>query len=233
MELPNWVWDEVLLAATPSAVRLACTIYRHGAPVVDANGDRRLYLRDSAPRLARRAGLSRASVFAALAELETAGLLRSHRANRPQAPNSHSVPIDRPTRPTFGRVPEPEIATHDGDRKITSPADSTGTTSTTTTPAPQPVELLDALAAIGVTSPSAWLNRYDHARIRAALDHIDRLPYRGDIRNPAGFAHRLITSPDPIPAPPAPRPPQGPDYWKSYGVRVISSPADLTPRRER
>ena len=96
MEVPTWVWDDVLIAAKPGAIRFTLALYRHGRQVVDGAGNRRCYWKGSKAQLSRLTGISKRSLDQAEQELWEAGFLRVHAPNRPSAPPGYSLPFERP-----------------------------------------------------------------------------------------------------------------------------------------
>lgn len=218
MELPNWVVDEVLIAAKPTAFRLAVMLYRHGSPRVGADGERRVYWRGSLQQLARFAGASKRSVIDAERELTDAGLLAVHQATRPNSGHAISAPIDRRSGADFAPRSEAESLPHGDDQREPFSQDDPGITTTTPEEAEQ---ILHRLTDLRVTNPAGWIARFGAERCDVALEILAANRRRGyEPRNPAGFLHTLLTSSQPLDRPP-----------KYYPAAVVST--SLEARKEK
>ncbi len=196
MEIPDWLVDDVLTPANPTAFRLAVMLLRHGRPVA-GNGGGRVHWRGTKQQFARLVGASKPALAAAEAELVERGVLSVHRPENRR--DSYSVSLALwDQRQHSCHPPESEdapIAAADhpihkglrGDR-ITG----------TTTPAPWTAEeienLLGELAATGARDANAWLRLYGPERCNRALYQLERAETRSQIRNPAGFVYRLLSN---------------------------------------
>ncbi len=201
MELPNWVVDEIIAPAKPVAVRLVLHLYRHGRPVVGADGSRRVYWKGSAASLARVCGVSRFRLIEAEAELVEAGFLTVHEPNRAGASHAISAAYDLSQNVTPSRIQD---GTHDGDDPDPDPdpdpeRDPSSLAGPTTTITQVPREagvsrIVTALANAGVSSPNAWLAQFGADACDAVLGHLERVD-PGAVKNPAGWLYRLLQSP--------------------------------------
>jgi len=203
VELPNWVVDEVLLTAKPTAFRLAIMLYRHGRQVVDGDGNRRVYWRGSLQQLARLTGARKQALIDAQLELAAAGLLALHETLKPNSGHAISAPYDRPGGTNFVPPFSFETPPH-GDVKEEPPSHQDNLSPTTTTPGPEEaVRISDRLAELGVSHPRQWLIQFGADRCDTALAILADNRRRGyQPRNPAGFLHSLLTSSQPLERPP-------------------------------
>jgi hypothetical protein len=95
VELPDWVVDEVLAQAKPSAFRLVVMLFRHGRPQVGHQGERRVYWRGSKQQLARLIGASKRSLDEAERELVSLHFLTVHTPVAARFEHAISVPLER------------------------------------------------------------------------------------------------------------------------------------------
>lgn len=198
MELPDWVVDNVLVQARPTAVRLAVMLYRHGRPQVDRAGNRRLYWRGSLQALARLTGCSKRSIVDAQRELVELGLVRVHAPNRHRAPQGLSVPCGA----NFSPHAESEVRTHDDDQEIDrSSLSREDQVPITTTESGADFALVEELRELGVTSPEEWLRRWGSDRVDAALAYLEDRRAAGYVaRNAPGLLYTWLCSGGPLPA---------------------------------
>ena len=198
MFLPDWIVDDVLAPADPSAIRVVLAIFRHGSLQVAGDGSQRVYWRGGRVQLGRISHQSKRSVDAALAALMAAGFVSLHQPGDSTHGIALSAPLSRPgeratvakaeegpatAAPAKGRIESvrrasvaapaiPDAADmHDGDdpdRSLSS-LDSQEITITTMTRE----ELFSRLGEEGVSNPASWLAKFDHARIEAALHRLD------------------------------------------------------------
>jgi hypothetical protein len=200
VELPDWVVDEVLAPAKPIAFRLTVMLYRHGRPVAGRQGERRVYWRGTLAELSRLIGASKPHLIEAERYLAGVGFLRVHERTHNQAPHAISAPLDRPeagnkllpaleakNTPHGGGDPDPSLSQREEEI-------------TTTTTAAREI-ICDRLAELGCTTPDAWIARFGPARCEAALALCGTFD---GIRNPAGLVFTLLTSGQPLRAPPVP-----------------------------
>lgn len=206
MFLPDWIVDDVLAPADPSAIRVVLALFRHGSLQVAGDGSQRVYWRGGRVQLGRVSHQSKRSVDAAIAALRAAGFVTLHTPREPTHGIALSVPLSRPGEratvapaeegsatdaPTKGRIEPvrragvapraiPEAADmHDGDDPDPSFShfDCQETTITTMTRE----EMFSRLAEEGVSNPASWLAKFDHARIEAALDRLDEAYERDEL----------------------------------------------------
>ena len=224
MDIPDWIVDEILAGAKPTAFRLTVLLLRHGRPVADHDGNRRIYWRGSLQSLARLTGVSKRSLLDAERELVESGFLVVHNKTERNSQHSISVPLmrqqDRDERGRVGEAnfaapSEPEFRTHDDD-VITGQELTSSDHIITTSEGAKSEPILSRLAAHGVTDPRSWIAMYGPHQCVAACDDLDRLlddEYERDlhshrisgyeteaawrstqIRNPAGLLRSMLTS---------------------------------------
>lgn len=219
MNLPDWLFDEIIGPSDPNIGRLLLALFRHGSPQVAGDGSRRVYWRGTKAELARISYQSKRSADAAVLVLAARGVLNVHTVSVARAGVAFSVPLERQRGATVAPLAEPETkCIHGGGDLQISPCLDNSLELPTTTMTRE--EIFAALAEHGVTNPAAWLERYDHGRIEGALyrleetDARDRAKIRGygaepdySIKNPAGFLYRLLESKNALPDrfDPAPR----------------------------
>lgn len=197
MELPTWAYDEVLAFATPSAIRLALALYRHGSAQVSGHGSRRSYWRGSKGRLARMAGIQLPALRSALTELTETGLIIIHNSEHRRADAiALSALIDRDGAEDFLHLdvevkkifstPESETCIHDDVNEIDTDQSSS---SCIMHDDDGEENLHHALAEAGASDPSDWLRRWPARDIAAALAEARERP---GVRNVGAFARTLL-----------------------------------------
>jgi hypothetical protein len=189
MDVPDWIVDDILAGAKPTAVRLTILLLRRGSPQVDRNGNRRIYWRGPLQSLARIVGCSKRSLLDAEHELVDIGFLTVHGKIFHNAIHALSVPLSRPQRgANFASPAEPENRTHGGgagwgnaqaEEDEIFEADPRTTTSA---PAPGQAlstdpggEIFSRLVAFGVDAAAArlWLRVYGDAMCAEACGRLD------------------------------------------------------------
>lgn len=198
MELPDWLVDEILTPANPTAFRLAVMLIRHGRPVT-GEGGARVYWRGTRQQLARLVGASRPALATAEAELIERGVLDVHRPESRRDGFSVSLALINP-RQDF--CPSPESADAPigaADHPILPRYWEVRNTTTTTTTAnawtaDEVANLRGELAATGARDANAWLRLFGPERCHRALYQLEKAAARSDIHNPAGFVYRLLSN---------------------------------------
>lgn len=220
MEVPDWVYDEVVIGGSRTETVLALFIYRHGHP--DAStGARRNFCRGSMTELARRIGVDRKTLIGAVHSLQEKGFLTVHKRVKHHAGSSISMPFDRPaiggiTPPTSEDIGVFSPPTSDSavgkDGGITPPIAEpksphmmmmretpslsdlsfSSSSSSRAGPVASRHQLEAQLAQIGVTDPADLLQRFPSDRIATALEILTRS--KGVVRKPAAFVVHLVTA---------------------------------------
>lgn len=194
--IPDWVIDEVLQPAKPIAFRLVVLLFRHGRPVVDANGNRRVYWRGSTQELARLVGASKPHILAAEHQLEERGFLVLHKRTHNNAPHALSAPVERAGGNNLLPLSDSDFDTY-GDAIAPDPPIREDESIITSSNDPA-VTICNRLAAYGVTTPERWLREFDRERIAIALDILDEAADTRTVHNPGGFLRSLITTRAPL-----------------------------------
>lgn len=190
MHLPTWVVDEVLLVASPSGVRLALALFRHGSAQVSGAGKQRAYWRGPKPRLARLAGITKRSLDAAIVELVEMGAIVLHDSTRAGAGVALSALFEREGDANFAPPFEAESGQHvvvldtEPDR-----SNSSGCTNMLSRGEPERGAIFASLRELGVADAAAWFERWDARDIAGAVALARS--QRG-IENPGGFARAML-----------------------------------------
>lgn len=190
MHLPTWVVDEILLVASPSGVRLALALFRHGSAQVSGDGNRRAYWRGPKPRLARLAGITKRSVDAAIVELEEMGAVVVHDSARAGAGVALSAVFEREGDANFAPPFEAETGQHVVvDSYSPDPVEALGSTNMLSGGEPERGAIFASLRELGVADAGAWFERWDARDIAGAVAMARS--QRG-IENPGGFARAML-----------------------------------------
>lgn len=194
MNVPDQLWDQLLLPASPSALRVALAILRHGRRQVDDWGNPTQHLRLSRPALARAAGVSKRSLDAGLTELCNTGWLRVHESNRPGASNGYSLALVMGANIAPTSQLEPPSHDHDDDATIPNQQGTSETSSSETTSA---LQLLHRLRDLGVNQPSLLITGYGLDRVRDVTLYVERLD--SHVRNPGGLVRHILDTHQRVP----------------------------------
>lgn len=192
VSIPEWVIDRVLPHRRQACWALVAALFRFGTERV-IGGELRVYLalpkgrEGGSMTLMGRTLLSRNTLLRAIEDLEAAGLLLRHRANRAGAPDGLSFPVLEPAAwgpkmgpplesegsqngtPTRARI-DPMDPIHGGGDPETSVIDSIDQDPTTTIRARA---LADELAELGFADGEAMVARHGIDAVDAALARLE------------------------------------------------------------
>jgi hypothetical protein len=175
MELPDWIVDEVLVGAKPTAARLIVIMFRHGDPTVDRDGLKRSHWRGSLQSLSRIVGCSKRSLLEAEGELVAQGFLKVHGKTAYHSLHSISVAVSKPQ---VGDKLSPTVVskspTHDGDANH-HPTSPVSAVIITTRSRAEEDEICSRLDGFGVSFPRRFLASHGFETCLSACDELDRL----------------------------------------------------------
>lgn len=189
--IPEWVVDEVLPHRRQACWALVTAMFRFGTERV-IDDELRVYFalpkgdvqRRGSMTLVGRTGLSRASLYRAMTDLEPYGL-RRHGSSRWDKPDGMSFPVLGPVgrclkmRPLLdSRVSQSETSTRATIDRSDGGGDHDPTLiefrdlSTTTTTDPRAPELAEELASLGFTNPDAVVAQHGVELVEWALEQL-------------------------------------------------------------
>lgn len=197
--IPEWVVDEVLPHRRQACWALVTAMFRFGTERV-IDDELRVYFalpkgdvqRRGSMTLVGRTGLSRASLYRAMTDLEPYGL-RRHGSSRWDKPDGMSFPVLGPvdrclkmTPLSDSRVSQSETSTRATIDRSDGGGDHDPTLiefrdlSTTTTTDPRAPELAEELASLGFSNPDAVVAQHGVELVERALDQLAAVaPRRG------------------------------------------------------
>ncbi len=188
MLIPNWVVDEVLVGASPTAFRLAIMLARHGTRVTE-NGRQEVQWKGQKQSLVRLVGASKTAIMEAQRELCEADLLQVTEPEQARGCFRLTLLLDKSPQ-NSGPVPEPEpdLSDHDADEY------QQGSAAEFINIMNIPREhIRERLLFHGVVGADGWLKKFGpvlcmHAILAVEADE------RSEIMNPAGWMYRALTS---------------------------------------
>lgn len=192
VNIPDRLWDSILLRASPSALRVALALIRHGRPQVDDFGYRTVHLRVTRQALAKLAGVSKRSVDLAVDELADLAVLRVHKSNRANAPDGYSLALDGDA--NFAPPSQLVRPSHDHDDDDRTPSRRDDLSSSHLSKSG--VQLLHRLRTLGVTEPGKFVAEFGEDRCRDGVLYVEAM--RPPANNPGGLLRVILQKNQPL-----------------------------------